>query len=104
MEKETLAELTTDEFNQLIDGFIARADDRLEPATFLSAMAELEQRRAVREIELTGSFVNGQIIFDTPAPLPVGANTVYLGDLKMTLKLRLPEDGDHTPETMRHPA
>lgn len=48
-EKETLAELTTDEFNQLINGFIAREDDRLAPSTFLQALAELEQRRAVNE-------------------------------------------------------
>jgi hypothetical protein len=44
--------------------------------------------------------VNGQIIFDTPAPLPVGANTVYVGDLKMTLKLRLHNPGDIEPEEL----
>jgi hypothetical protein len=82
-------DLTTEEFNQLIDNFIAREDDRIEPSTFLKAMAELERRRAVREVELTGCLVNGEVIFDTPAPLPVGRNTIYFGDMKMTLKLRV---------------
>ena len=101
MEKETLADLTTDEFDQLIDDFIAREDDRIEPSTFLLAMAELERKRAIREVELTGSLVNGQIIFDTPAPLPVGANTVYVGELKMTLRLRVPEGGTEPEELSR---
>jgi hypothetical protein len=30
MAKETIGDLTTDEFNQLIDHFIAREDDRIE--------------------------------------------------------------------------
>ena len=104
MEKETLVELTTDEFDQLLEGYITRDDDRIEPSVFLSALTELEQRRPVNEIELSGSFVNGQIIFDTPAPLPVSANTVYVGDTKMTLKLRLPDGGDAVTETMRQAA
>ena len=53
MGKETLAELTTDEFNQLLEGYLTRADDRIEPSAFLSALAELEQH----EIELSGSVV-----------------------------------------------
>ncbi len=100
MTKETIEDLTTDEFNQLVDGFIAREDDRIEPSTFLKAVAELEQKRAVKEVELTGVMINGQIIFDTPAPLPVGANTVYVGDLKMTLKLRVHNPGDIEPEEL----
>ena len=51
-------------------------------------MAELERARAVKEVELTGRVVNGEIIFDTPAPLLVEPNTLYIGDTKVTLKLR----------------
>jgi len=95
MAEEMIEELTTDEFNQLIDGFIAREDDRIEPSVFLNAMAELERGRAVREVELTGSVVNGEVIFDTPSPLPVENNTLYVGNLKLTFKLRL----DDQPQT-----
>lgn len=100
MSKETIEDLTTDEFNQLVDGFIAREDDRIEPSTFLMAVAELEQKRAVKEVELTGVVINDQIIFDKPAPLPVSANTIYVGDLKMTLKLRALDPGDIEPEEL----
>ena len=89
MTQETIGDLTTDAFNQLVDHFIAREDDRIEPSTFLKAMAEIERQRAVKEVELTGRVVNGEVIFDAPAPLLVGTNTLYVGDTKVTLKLRV---------------
>jgi hypothetical protein len=89
MTKETIDDLTTDEFNQLINNFITREDDRIEPSTFLKAMAEVERKRAVKEVELTGRVVSGEIIFDMPTPLPVDNNTIYVGDTKITLTLRV---------------
>jgi hypothetical protein len=38
---------------------------------------------------LLGRLVNGEIIFDLPAPLPVGSNTQYVGDTKIKLNLRV---------------
>ncbi len=89
MAKETIGDLTTDEFNQLVENFIDREDDRIEPTTFLKAMAALERKRGTKEVELTGRVVNGEIIFDTPTPLPVIKNTLYIGDTKVTLRLRV---------------
>src|SRR5205809_967186 len=89
MAKETIADLTTNKFNQLIDNFISREDDRIEPGTFLMAASELERKRPLKEVDLTGRVINGEVIFDTPTPFPVAPNTVFVGDLKMTLKLRI---------------
>ena len=47
------------------------------------------QERSQQEVELSGRVVNGEIIFDVPAPLPVGTNTLYVGDTKVTLNLRV---------------
>lgn len=88
MAEETIQDLTTEDFNQLVEGFIAREDDRIEPSVFLKAVVELERKRAIKEVELTGQVVNGEVIFDTPAPLPVETNTLYVGDTKVTLRLR----------------
>ncbi|MEK7830050.1 MAG: hypothetical protein AAB401_03145 [Acidobacteriota bacterium] len=88
MKTETIENLATDDFNRLVTDFIAREDDRIEPSTFLKAMAELERNRGIKEVELTGRVVGGEIIFDTPAPIPVINNTIYIGDMKMTLRLR----------------
>jgi hypothetical protein len=52
MGEETIQDLTTEDFNQLIDDFVAREDDRIEPSVFLPAMAELQRARVV---EVNGS-------------------------------------------------
>jgi hypothetical protein len=45
MSEESIQDLTTEDFNRLIDDFVAREDDRIEPSVFLTAMAELERAR-----------------------------------------------------------
>ena len=45
MSEKTIQYLTTEEFNQLVDDFVAHEDDRIEPLVFLTAMAELERAR-----------------------------------------------------------
>ena len=47
MTKETIADLSTEEFKELVENFIQREDDRIEPSTFLKAMEELERQRKV---------------------------------------------------------
>lgn len=89
MQKETISDQTTAEFNQLVETFIDREDDRIEPSTFLKAIADLEHNQSVKSVELTGKVVNGTVMFDTPAPLPVVNNTFYIGDTKVTLKLQM---------------
>lgn len=89
VQKETISDLTTAEFNQVVETFVDREDDRIEPSAFLKAIAELEHNHPVKSVELTGQVVNGTVIFDTPAPLPVVNNTFYIGDTKVTLKLQM---------------
>ena len=47
MSEKTIQDLTTEEFKQLVDDFVARGDGRIEPSVFLTALAELERARAV---------------------------------------------------------
>lgn len=47
MSEKTIQDLTIEEFNQLVDDFVVREDDRIEPSVFLTAMAGLERARAV---------------------------------------------------------
>ncbi|MBI1928478.1 hypothetical protein HYR99_30075 [Candidatus Poribacteria bacterium] len=46
------------------------------------------KERCSKVIELEGEIVNGQVVFDTPAPLPVRPNEIDVGDTKIVLKLR----------------
>jgi hypothetical protein len=89
MNKKTIATMNEDEFDALINGFIERGEDQVTPSTFLQVMADVAAQRSQREVELSGCVVNGEIIFDQPAALPVGANTLYVGDTKVKLNLRV---------------
>ena len=89
MQKETISDLTTAEFNQFVETVIDREDDQIEPSTFLKAIAELERQHSVKYVELTGQMVNGTVIFDTPARLPVVNITFYIGDTKVKLILQM---------------
>ena len=89
MKAQTFDELSQEEFNQLINGFIEREDDEMELSTFFQVMKELETKRNTEVVELEGEIVDGKVVFDTPAPLPVQTNEIYIGDTKIVLKLRI---------------
>lgn len=81
--------MRNEEFDALVEQFIVRGEDQVTLPTFLQVMGDIAEQRQQREVELTGRVVNGEIIFDTPAPLPVGKNTLSVGDTKVTLRLRM---------------
>jgi uncharacterized protein with ParB-like and HNH nuclease domain len=88
MSKGTFEELSVEEFDDLIENFINRGDDRIELSTFLEAMAEIEKEKTLRIVELSGKFTNGEVIFDALSPLTVQNNEIIVGDTKIVLKLR----------------
>lgn len=89
MDDKTIATMNDDEFDALVERFIERGEDQVTPQTFLQVMADVAEQRSQCEVELSGRVVNGEIIFDVPAPLPVSNNTLYVGDTKITLRLRV---------------
>ena len=88
MVKETLDDLSAEAFDQLIEDYIGRGDDKMELSTFFGVMADLEKKRKGHVIELSGKLVNGEVLFDRPSPLPVDRNQIYIGDRKIVLRLR----------------
>ena len=60
------------EFDALVDHFITRGEDQVPPQTFLQVMTDVAEQRNPHEVELSGCVINGEIIFDLPAPLLVG--------------------------------
>ena len=77
MDDKTIATMNDAEFDALVDRFIERGADQVTARTFLQVMTDVAEQRSQHEVELSGRVVNGEIIFDLPAPLPVGANTLY---------------------------
>ncbi|MGH9769484.1 MAG: hypothetical protein ACREAB_18830 [Blastocatellia bacterium] len=89
MDDKTIATMNETEFDALVEHLSERGEDRVTPQTFLQVMTDVAEQRSQHEVELSGRVVNGEIIFDLPAPLPVGNSTLYVGDTKVTLRLRL---------------
>lgn len=89
MNDRTIANMDETEFDTLLEQFIERSEDQVTPQTFLHVMTDVAAERSQHEVELSGRVVNGEIIFDLPAPLPVSANTLYVGDTKIKLNLRV---------------
>ncbi len=85
MDDQTIATMNEAEFDALVERFIERGEDQVTPRTCLQVMTEVAEQRSQHEVELSGRIVNGEIIFDLPALLPVGANTLYVGDTKIIL-------------------
>ena len=81
--------MSEEEFGDLIEHFISRGQDKIELPTFLQVMADLADKKKQREVELSGQVVDGEVIFDSPTPIPVGKNEIYIGDTKIVLKLRV---------------
>ncbi len=94
MADKTISNMSDEEFDALVEQFIERGEDKVTLPTFLQVMADVAEQRAQREVELTGRVVNGKVIFDTPTPLPVVHNTIYVGDTKIVLKLRTDDNGE----------
>ncbi len=88
MDDKTIATMDEAEFDVLVEHFIKRGEDRVMPQTFLQVMTDVAAQHSQHEVELSGRVVNGEIIFDVPASLPVSNNTLYVGDTKITLRLR----------------
>ncbi len=89
MDNETIAIMNEAAFDALVEQFIRHGEDQVTPQTFLQVVADITEQHRQQEVELSGRFVNGEIIFDLPAPLLVGTNTLYVGDTKIKLKLRM---------------
>jgi hypothetical protein len=93
MTDKTIANMSDEEFDALVEQFIERGEDKVTLPTFLQVMADIAEQRTQREVKLTGRVVNGDVTFDMPTPLPVAHNTIYVGDTKIVLELRASSDG-----------
>lgn len=71
MDDKTITTMNDEEFAEMVEHFIARGEDQVTPQTFLQVMTDVDEERSQREVELSGRIVNGEIIFDLPALLPV---------------------------------
>jgi len=82
---KTLADLTADQFEEMLDSMSNPEHDALTGDEFFNILAEMD---APDEIHLTGHLENGQLVFDEPAALPVNGNVIQVGAKRIVVELR----------------
>jgi hypothetical protein len=94
MSEKLLTDMNNDEFQVLMDDYIARSarrDDAIPASTFLEVLFALFERRASNVVQLEGQIINGELVL-TPtgeaAPVQVQGNRILLGDLQVVVSLK----------------
>lgn len=65
-------------FDQALKSFIQNGEEPIMPQTFFETLAEIEQERAEKTIELQASIVDGQLQFSPSPELAVSGNEILL--------------------------
>lgn len=94
MSEKLLTDMNNDEFQTLMDDYIARSarrDDAIPAPTFLEVLFALFERRASNVVRLEGQIINGELVL-TPtgetAPVQVQGNRILLGDVQVVVSLK----------------
>lgn len=88
---KVLDNIEPNEFDQLVERFIAREDPNAISFDALDEAARLQlDEVTTTHVKLTGVVRGGQIAFDSPsdAPIIVRGNELVIGGLHLTISLR----------------
>lgn len=88
---KNLGELSTQEFEQMMDKVAAPDFHDLSTEDFFAALAAIDAEIPQETLELKANVTNGQLIFLEPAPLHAHGNEIHLGDKRVVIKL-VPEE------------
>jgi hypothetical protein len=94
MVEKSLTEMSYDEFQALIDGYIERSSretGEMPASTFFELLFERLAARARRTIEVTGRIVDRELVLSLPgpesAPVQVQGNQIFVGDQRIVVRL-----------------
>lgn len=74
-------------FDRAFENFIRNDQEQITASTFFETLAEIEQDRAEKTIELQASIVGGQLQF-TPSPdVTVKGNEIVLGNQRIVVRM-----------------
>ncbi len=87
MNDKTFADLTKEEFENLLNSMMGEHFHALSPDEFFTALAAIDEEQPREVIELDVAIQDGQLIFKEPSPLFVKGNGIRFGDKLYVLKL-----------------
>jgi hypothetical protein len=74
-------------FDKAFDHFIRRAEEKTSPRTFLQVLAEIEQERVQKPIELRARMVGGQLQFEPSPDVRVEGNEILVGNQRIVVRV-----------------
>ena len=74
-------------FDKAFARFIQRREEKVTASTFYETLAEIEQERAEKVIELRVKIVEGQLRFVPSPDLSVRDNEIVLGNQRIIVKV-----------------
>lgn len=94
MTEKSLTEMSYDEFQALIDGYIERSSQQtgeMPASVFFELLFERLAARARQTIEVTGRIVDKKLVLSSPgsesAPVQVRGNQIFVGDQRIVVRL-----------------
>ena len=66
MQQQTLDDLTTEEFEQLLDNFIQRDDEEMPISPFFATLELIDREKRQQIIDVTGKLIEGKIFLSLP--------------------------------------
>ncbi|MBC8236163.1 hypothetical protein H8E77_41985 [bacterium] len=66
MQQQTLDDLTTEEFEKLLDNFIQRDDEEMPISTFFAALELIDREKRQQIIDVTGKLIEGKLFLSLP--------------------------------------
>ncbi|HRQ42567.1 MAG TPA: hypothetical protein PLD25_32020 [Chloroflexota bacterium] len=95
MSEKSLTELSYDEFQSLVDGYIdhsSQESGEMSAPTFFELLFERMTERATQTIELEGEIIGNQLILRLPADIETAVqvqdNEIVVGDQRIVVKLK----------------
>ena len=94
MVEKSLSEMSYDEFQVLIDGYIERSSRQtgeMPASVFFELLFERLAARARRTIKVTGHIVDRKLVLSLPRPettlVQVQGNQIFVGDQRIVVRL-----------------
>lgn len=79
--------MTKARFDRAFAVYIRAGEEKISPRTFFHTLAEIEQERVEKTIELQASIVGGRLQFAPSPDVSVNGNEIVLGTQRIVVKV-----------------
>lgn len=87
MTDKRLGDLSSEEFQGMVDDMLSEDFDKVTVTEFFGSLAAMDEAEP-EIIELTAHVERGELVLEQPAPLPVAGNEIRVDNRRIVIRLR----------------